>query len=175
MVAPIRRSSIIAGNLVAALVTTTLQMVVLIAASALRGAAYVTGKDMLWFLAAAFLFSVVMYAIAEVLAARVASPEEYIAVVPAVAIVPFLFAGSLFPLTSLPHWLAGVAKVLPLTHALALFRFGLTPNSGTVALRNIWGMHDATTMAAMSLAVVGLYAVVLTTVAIRLFTNSGTS
>jgi ABC-2 type transport system permease protein len=175
LVAPIRRSSIVVGNLVAALATTSLQMAVLIAASALRGAAYVTGTHVLWFLLAAFLFSIVMYGMAEILATRVPSPEAYIAVVPAIAIVPFFFAGSLFPLTSLPHWLAGVAKVLPLTHSLALFRYGLTPSSGTTALHNIWGMHNSTTMAALSLAVVGLYAVMTTTVAIRLFTKAGKS
>ncbi len=175
LVAPIRRSSIVVGNLVAALATTGLQMVVLIAASALRGATYVTGTGTLWFVAAAFLLAVVMYGVAEILATRVPSPEAYIAALPAIAIVPFFFAGSLFPLTSLPHWLAGVAKVLPLIHALALFRYGLTPASGATALHNIWGGHDTTMMAAMSLAVVAAYAVLVTRVAIRLFTRAGKS
>jgi ABC-type polysaccharide/polyol phosphate export permease len=97
-------------------------------------------------------------------------------VLPAIAIVPFFFAGSLFPITSLPRWLADVAKVLPLTHALALFRYGLTPaNGGAQALRNIWGMSNDTAMAALSMLVVGLYAIALMAGAIRLFTKEGTS
>lgn len=117
-----------------------------------------------------------MYGLAEIVASRVPSPEAYIGVLPAIAIVPFCFVGSLFPITSLPPWLADIAKVLPLTHALALFRYGLTPaNGGTQALRNIWGMSDDTTMAALSMLVVGLYAVTLMTGAVRLFTKKGAS
>lgn len=105
----------------------------------------------------------------------VPSTEEYVGILPAIAIVPFFFGGSLFPITSLPHWLAGVAKVLPLTHALALFRYGLTSSSGSQALHNIWGMHSAAAMALLSLSVVALYAVVVLGVAIRLFSKAGTS
>jgi ABC-2 type transport system permease protein len=176
LVAPIRRSSIVAGNLAAAIATTALQMAVLIVASALRGAGYQSGRDIVWFAGAALLFSVVMYGLAEIVASRVPSPEAYIGVLPAIAIVPFFFAGSLFPITSLPRWLADIAKILPLTHALALFRYGLTPaTGGAQALRNIWGMSNDTTMAALSLLVVAVYAVTLMAGAIRLFTKKGTS
>jgi ABC-2 type transport system permease protein len=175
LVAPIRRSSIVVGNLIAALALTALQLVVLIAASALRGAVYQTGLRMLWFIAAAVAFSVFMYGLAEILSVRLPSPVEYIGAVPAVAIVPFFFAGSLFPITSLPHWLGAVAKVLPLTHALALFRYGIAGPSGVRALHNIWGLHSATTMAVLSLLVVVAYAVVIFAGAIRLFTKAGTS
>jgi len=67
-----------------------------------------------------------------------------------------------------------VAKVLPLTHALALFRYGLT-SSGPQALHNIWGMHNTTGMAVLSLAVLAAYAVVVVMAAMRLFTRAGTS
>ena len=49
-----------------------------------------------------------------------------------------------------PHPLTAFAKVLPLTHALALFRYGLTGASGVQALHNIWGLHSATAMAFLS-------------------------
>jgi len=175
LVAPIRRSSIVVGNVVAAVAITALQLAVLIGASALRGAQYEATGRVLWFLGAALLFAVVMYGMAEILASRVPSTEEYVGILPAIAIVPFFFGGSLFPLTSLPHWLAGVAKVLPLTHALALFRYGLTSASGTEALHNIWGMTNAGAMALLSLGVVALYAVVILGIAIRLFTKAGRS
>jgi ABC-2 type transport system permease protein len=173
LVAPIRRSSIVFGNLVAALAITALQLAVLIGASALRGARYETTGRVLWFVAAALLFAIVMYGMAEILATRVPSTEEYVGILPAIAIVPFFFGGSLFPITSLPHWLADVAKALPLTHALALFRYGLTSTSGAQALHNIWGMHSTAAMASLSLGVVALYAVVIFGVAIRLFTKAG--
>jgi ABC-2 type transport system permease protein len=175
LVAPIRRSSIVVGNLIAALALTALQLVVLIAASALRGAAYQSGLRMLWFIAAAVVFAVFMYGLAEIMSVRLPSPVEYIGAVPAVAIVPFFFAGSLFPITSLPHWLGAVAKVLPLTHALALFRYGIAGPSGVRALHNIWGLHSAPEMAILSLLVLVAYATVVFAGAIRLFTKAGTS
>ncbi len=174
LVAPIRRSSIVAGNLVAAVATTALQLAVLIGASVARGATFTAGRDVVWFVAAALLLSTVMYAIAEILASRVPSAEAYIGALPAIAIVPYFLAGSLFPLTALPHWLAGAAKALPLTHALALFRYGLTPTEGgTAALRHIWGLTSAPEMAALSLLVLALYAALMVRVAVRLFTRRG--
>jgi ABC-2 type transporter len=73
----------------------------------------------------------------------------YIGAVPAVAIVPWFLAGTLYPITALPHWLAYIARALPLTHALALLRYGLTSSGGT-ALYNIWSMTNVTAMAALS-------------------------
>lgn len=175
LVAPIRRSSIVSGNLLAALLLTAFQVAVLIALSAARGASYTSGLRALWFVAAAVVFVVLMYGLAEILTVRLPSPVEYIGAVPALAIVPYFFAGSLFPITALPNWLAAVAKVLPLTHALALFRYGLTGESGVTALRNIWGLHDATTMALLSMGVLVLYALVFVNAAIRVFTKAGTS
>jgi ABC-2 type transport system permease protein len=174
LVAPIRRSSIVMGNLVAALATTALQLAVLIAVSALRGAHYVSSGHTFWFVAAALLFAVFMYALAEIVAVRVPRPEEYIGVVPAIAIVPFFFAGSLFPITALPHWLAAVARVLPLTHALALFRYGITGDGGR-ALHNIWGLSTVPTMAALSLAVLCLFTTAAVAGALRLFARAGRS
>jgi ABC-2 type transport system permease protein len=175
LVAPIRRSSIVLGNLLAALATTSLQLGVLLVVSAARGADYQIGRSVAWFLVAAALLAVVMYALAEIMAVRLPSPEEYIGAVPAVAIVPFFFAGSLFPITSLPHWLGAVAKALPLTHALALFRYGLTPGSGYRALHNIWGMQNGTEMAVLSAAVLACYAALALRIALRLFARSATS
>jgi ABC-type multidrug transport system permease subunit len=132
-----------------------------------------TGRRLAWFVAGAALLIVVMYGLAEILATRLTSAEEYTGAVPAIAIVPFFFAGSLYPITSMPTWLADVAKVLPLTYALALFRFGLTANGGQ-ALRNIWGLSNDTQMAALSVAVLALYALVIVVGAVRLFTKAST-
>jgi ABC-2 type transport system permease protein len=174
LVAPIRRSSIVLGNLLAVLAITALQLAVLIGVSALRGATYATSTNTLWFLAAAVIFSIAMYGLAEILAARIPSPVEYTGVIPAFAIVPFFFAGSLYPITSLPHWLAYIARALPLTHALAIFRYGLTSH-GSKALHDIWGMSNTTEMAALSLGVIAVYAVVIYAGAVKLFTKAGTS
>lgn len=54
--------------------------------------------------------------------------------------------------------------MLPLTHGLALMRYGL-PGDRT-GLHDIWGMTNATGIAALSLAVVAAFAAVLTAISI---------
>jgi len=90
--------------------------------------------------------------------------------VPAIAIVPWFMAGALFPITALPSFLTWIAKFLPLTHGLALMRYGL--NGDSTGLHAIWGMGDAAAMAALSLGVVAAFALVLTVVSIRVFSRS---
>ena len=88
-------------------------------------------------MATAALFTVGMYGLAEILASRVPRQEEYIARLPAIAILPWFLAGALFPITALPAFLTWVAKFLPLTHGLALMRYGLRGDS--TGLHAIWG------------------------------------
>jgi hypothetical protein len=71
-------------------------------------------------------------------------------------------------LTALPGPLAAFAKVLPLTHALTLMRYGLLDHSGA-GLHDIWGLNNPTLMAALSLTVVGLFAAAFTAVSIAVF------
>ena len=133
------------SNLVVVLALATLQVVVLIAVAALRVAIFhITASGAAWFVAASVLFTVFMYGVAETLAARIPHPEEYIGATPVVAILPFFFAGALFPIHVLPGALAALAKFLPLTHALALMRYGFVDHRGS-GLHDIWGMSNTTT------------------------------
>jgi ABC-2 type transport system permease protein len=171
LTAPIPRGLLVVGNLVVALAITALQVGVLIAVAVARGIHLnATGTGILWFVAAAVLFTVGMYGLAEILANRVPRQEEYIARVPAIAILPWFLAGALFPITALPGFLTWVAKFLPLTHGLALMRYGLLQDAS--GLHAIWGQDSTTTMAALSLAVVGCFALLLTAASIRVFSRS---
>jgi ABC-2 type transport system permease protein len=171
LAAPIRRSLLVLGNLIVAFAVTALQIGVLIGAARVRGIHFaVDGPGILWFLAAGALFTVGMYGAAESLAARVPRAEEYISRVPAIAIVPWFLAGSLFPITALPTGLTWIARFLPLTHALALVRYGLLNDPS--GLHNIWRMDSTPGMAALSLAVVASFAALLTAAGIRLFNRS---
>jgi ABC-type multidrug transport system permease subunit len=172
LAAPVPRPLIVAANLAVALLTTALQVSVLIVASVLRGADLNTSASgIAWFLSAAALLGIAMYGVAETVSNRIPSVEEYTGVLPGIAIVPFFFAGSLFPITALPWALAGFARVLPLTHALALMRYGLL-NHNASGLHDIWGMSNATAMAALSLTVVAAYAALFSVVALRTFRKS---
>ena len=171
LAAPIPRSLLVLGNLAVAFAITALQVAVLIAAAVARGIHFNAGvSGVVWFIAAASLFTIGMYGVGETLASRVPKAEEYIARLPAIAIVPWFLAGSLFPISALPGFLAWFAKLLPLTHGLALVRYGLLGDSG--GLHSIWSMHSATTMAALSLAVVAAFAAALTVISIRVFNRA---
>src|SRR5262245_10800754 len=175
LAAPVPRSVIVLANLVVAFAVTTLQVLVLIVAAVLRGAVLGTSVGgIVWFASAGALLAVAMYGLAELVANRMPSVEEYVGVVPALAIVPFFFAGALFPITAMPQGLAGFARLLPATHALALMRYGLLDHHAS-GLHDIWGMHDATVMAALSLAVVAGFAAVLTFAAVRSFSRAAVS
>src|SRR5947207_4777489 len=89
LAAPIPRTLLVLANLVVALGVTALQVGVLIVAAIARGLDFNdSASGTLWFAAAATLFAIGMYGIAETIAARVPRQEEYISRVPAIAIVP---------------------------------------------------------------------------------------
>jgi ABC-type multidrug transport system permease subunit len=171
LAAPVARPLLVLANLAVVLATTSLQIGTLIGFALLRRIHFhVTAAGALWFVLVTALFIVAMYGVAETLASRVPRSEEYIARLPAIAIVPWFLAGSLFPISALPVGLTWIAKFLPLTHALAVLRWGLLHDSS--GLHAIWRSGSPTTMATLSLGVVALFAALMTTVSIRVFTRT---
>ena len=172
LAAPIPRGFLVAGNLLVALSLASLQVAALVGVAALRGAAFhVTASGVAWFVAAALLFAVFMYGVAETLASRVPKQEEYIAATPAVAVLPWFFAGALFPIGALPGALTAIAKAFPLTHAMALMRYGLVDGHAQ-GLHDIWGFGSPSVEALLSLAVVAAFAAAFTALSVRVFTRS---
>ena len=172
LAAPVPRSLMVFGNMSVAVVISALQVVALMVAAGLRGATFQNAvPGIAWATAATLGLAVAMHSLAEILAARIPKEEEYVGAAPPVALLPWFFAGSFFPIRALPAGLAAFAKVLPLTHALALMRYGLVDKRGT-GLHDIWGMHNVTAMAFLSLAVVLAFAAVMVVVSIRVFSRS---
>ena len=172
LAAPVPRSLIVLGNMSVAVTVAALQVAALLVAAVLRGATFHDqAGGIAWTVGATLALAVAMHSVAEVLAARIPKQEEYVGVAPPVALLPWFFAGSFFPIRSLPAGLAAFAKVLPLTHALALMRYGLVDRRGT-GLHDIWGMTNVTTMAFLSLAVVIAFAAAMVAVSIRVFTRT---
>ncbi|MFY9613788.1 MAG: ABC transporter permease [Candidatus Dormiibacterota bacterium] len=171
LAAPVPRSFLVLSNLGVALLTTALQVTALIVAVSLRGASFqVSSGGILWFAGAVGLLAIGMYGVAETLASRMQKQEEYVGVLPAVAILPYFFAGSLFPISTLPTALAGFAKILPLTHAMAMMRYALVDGRAG-GLHDIWGAGDPTRLAAQSLAILAGFAVLMTVVSMRMFSR----
>jgi ABC-type polysaccharide/polyol phosphate export permease len=175
LAAPVPRAVVVAANLTVAVLTSFLQIAALMIAGVARGSSFdATATGVLWFVAAVFAFSVFAYSLSEILANRIPTQEEYVGLVPVVAIVPWFLAGSLFRITAMPVGLAAIARVLPTTHVLALLRYGVLDRNGT-GLHDIWGMTNTTAEATLSMLVVAAWATVITAVAIRVFKRSAVS
>lgn len=175
LAAPVPRGVIVVGNLTVALLTSFLQVGVLMLAGWARGAHFdVSASGVAWFAGAVVAFTSFMYAVAEILANRIPTQEEYVGLTPVVAILPWFLAGSLFPVTALPVVLAGVSRVLPTTHLLALLRYGLLDRSGS-GLHDIWGVGSTTTAALLSLVVLVVWSTVAGTLAMRVFRRAAVS
>jgi len=173
LAAPIPRALLVVANAVVVLGLAALQVGVLVAVAVVRGATFdASAAGVAWFVAAAVALTVLMYAIAETLASRIPRQEEYVATTPALAVLPWFFAGALFPIGALPAALTDVAKALPLTHVMALMRYGLVDRRGG-GLHDIWGSGMSTaTEAWLSLGVVLVFAAALAAVAVRAFTRA---
>lgn len=172
LAAPVPRALMVLGNMSVAVTISALQVVALLVAAILRGAAFSgAATGIAWTVAATLGLAVAMHGIAEILAARIPKQEEYVGAAPPIALLPWFFAGSFFPIKSLPAGLAAFAKVLPLTHALALMRYGLVDPHGT-GLHDIWGMSNVTAMAFLSLAVVIAFAIAMVLLSVRVFART---
>ena len=172
LAAPVPRGLMVLGNLSVAVGVSALQVTALIVAAVLRGADFASSASgIAWAAGATLALAVAMHGLAEILAARIPKQEEYVGAAPPVALLPWFFAGSFFPISALPAGLTGFAKALHLTHALARLRYGLVDPHGT-GLHDIWGMSNVTAMAALSLGVVVAFAVAMMALSIRVFTRS---
>src|SRR5260370_35546662 len=94
--------------------------------------------------------------------------EEYVGAAPPIALVPWFFAGSFFPISAMPAALTVFAKLLPVTHALALMRYGLVDGRAT-GLHDIWGMSSTPAMAALIATVLVRFAAGMLALSIRVF------
>jgi ABC-2 type transport system permease protein len=172
LAAPVPRSLMVLGNLSVSIAVSAFQVIALIGAAVLRGASFhVAASGIAWAVVAVLGLAVAMHSVAEILAARIPKQEEYVGAAPAIALVPWFFAGSFFRITSMPIGLTWLARILPVTHALALLRYGLVDRRGQ-GLHDIWGLHNVTVMAGLSLAVVAAFALVMLALAVKIFTRT---
>jgi ABC-type polysaccharide/polyol phosphate export permease len=157
------------------LVISAFQVIALVGASVARGATFSTSlTGWLWAVGAVIGIAMLMHGFAEILAARIKKQEEYVGAAPPVALLPWFLAGSFFPIGAMPAGLTAFAKVLPVTHALALLRYGLVDRSGR-GLHDIWGMSNTSAMATLSLGVVAVFAFGVLAISTRVFTRAAIS
>jgi ABC-2 type transport system permease protein len=121
LVAPIRRTSILAGKCLGGAIVSTGQAVVILALAGMAGVPY-SPVLMLQLLALLFLASMAITAFGLLLGARVANVQSVMPVIQTV-ITPMMFlSGALYPTSGLPAWLAVATKVNPVTYAVLPMR-----------------------------------------------------
>ena len=117
LVAPIRRSSIMAGKCLGGAIVATAQAVVILALAGLCGVPY-SPALMLELLLVLFLAAMAITAFGLLLGARVANIQSVMPVIQTV-ITPMMFlSGALYPTSGLPVWLAIATKLNPVTYAV---------------------------------------------------------
>ena len=117
LVAPIRRSSILAGKCLGGAIVSTVQAVIILALAGLAGVPYAPVL-MLQLLALLFLASMAITAFGLLLGARVANIQSVMPVIQTVVTPMMFLSGALYPTAGLPAWLAVATKVNPVTYAV---------------------------------------------------------
>jgi len=121
LVAPVRRSSIMAGKCLGGAIVSTAQAVVILALAGFAGVPY-SPVLMIELLGVLFLASLSITAFGLLLGARVANVQSVMPVIQMV-ITPMMFlSGALYPTSGLPTWLAVATKLNPVTYAVAPMR-----------------------------------------------------
>lgn len=121
LVAPIRRTSIMAGKCLGGAIVSTAQAVVILALAGFAGVPY-SPVLMAELLVILFLASLSITAFGLLLGARVANIQSVMPVIQMV-ITPMMFlSGALYPTSGLPTWLALATKINPVTYAVAPMR-----------------------------------------------------
>ena len=124
LVAPIRRSSILAGKCLGGAIVSTAQAVVILALAGLAGVPY-SPALLLELLALLFVTSLAITAFGLLLGARVSNIQSVMPVIQTV-ITPMMFlSGALYPTSGLPGWLSLATKLNPITYAVSPMRHAI--------------------------------------------------
>ena len=115
LVAPVRRSAVIAGKCAGGATVATLQALIMVA---LAGAVGVPYSPVLIFtlIGEMLLAATTITALGVALASRIAQVESFQVVIQFVVLPLFFLSGALFPLHGLPTWLGALTRIDPLTY-----------------------------------------------------------
>ena len=159
LTAPISRSSIALGKMLAISLIAALQ------ASLVLGIAIAIGVNFTNFLliapimAIVILFSLGFSGISVIVAATAKSQETFWGVINFLGMPLFMLSPALFPLELLPDWLATVAKFNPVTYAILLIREMMT------------GVTEAGISPAISIGVISVFVIAMVLLASYVFTR----
>lgn len=157
LVAPVSRTTIVGGKLLAGSIVTSVQALATLAFAPLVGV-FVPAGRLLALSALVLLVSIGVVGLALCIAARMRTLEGFGNLVNFVALPLFFLSGSMYPLDHVPTWLVPLVTLNPITYAVDAMRH--------VAL----GTESEALM--LDLAVLGIFAAVSSLVAVISFRRS---
>ena len=123
LAAPIHRACVPLGKLLALMVQSWFQVVMILLVATVMGVRIVTGlPGVLFMMALASLFGVLMGGISLSLASRIKSMEALFAMMNFLTMPLMFTSNAIFPTRAMPAWMQSVARVNPLSYAVGPMR-----------------------------------------------------
>jgi ABC-2 type transport system permease protein len=146
LTAPISRSSIALGKMLAISMISALQASLIIGIAILIGVTFPNFLVIIPIMAIVILFSLGFSGISVIVAATAKSQETFWGVINFLGMPLFMLSPALFPLELLPDWLATAARLNPVTYTVLLVRglmTGVTEGISTAVSLGIIGVFVA--------------------------------
>jgi len=147
LTAPISRSSIALGKMLAISLISALQSALIIGIAIIIGVSFPNLLVIIPIMAIVILFSLGFSGISVIVAATAKSQETFWGVINFLGMPLFMLSPALFPLELLPDWLATAARLNPVTYTVLLVRglmTGVTEGISTALSLGIIGAFVAT-------------------------------
>ena len=158
LTAPISRSSIALGKMLAISLISALQAALIIGIAIIIGVHIPNLLVIIPIMAIVILFSLGFSGISVIIAATAKSQETFWGMINFLGMPLFMLSPALFPLELLPNWLAAVARLNPVTYTVLLVREMMT------------GVTEGVS-AALSLGVIGAFVIAMIGIASYVFTR----
>jgi ABC-2 type transport system permease protein len=125
MVAPVSRTSIVLGRIMAGITTGVFQAILILLLSILMGFQILSAFGLLVSLVFIILISSSFVAVGLAFASKMEDMQGFQIVMNFFIMPVFLLSGALFPIENLPAWLAGLSYINPLTYGVDGLRSSL--------------------------------------------------
>ncbi len=126
LISPISRSSIAVGKMLAISLISALQSSLILGIALAIGVGFANYLMIIPIMLIVIAFSLGFSGISVIVAATAKSQETFWGVINFLGMPLFMLSPALFPLELLPHWLAFVAKLNPVTYSVLLIREMMT-------------------------------------------------
>lgn len=139
LAAPIPRMAIPVGNALSVTGEGLLQSAFILLIAVPLGVSFAaTPISIIGFIVVVVLISMTLYGLAASIASRLKNTQSFMGVVTFLTMPLFFVSGSMYPVQFLPYGLQELAKVSPVTHAIALTRYFLM-GAESADFQSIWG------------------------------------